>query len=252
MQATFTLQGKQYQADLRQPLPIGTVLRHGQGNPIAWEASLPDFSPVRAGGFIGSVKEGGPVNFFNVSLNPHGNGTHTESYGHISPDQFPLSEALAQFLFSAQLLTVAPEQIRNGDLCITGAQLSGAMEGIEALIVRTLPNSPEKTLHNYSGSNPPYFEAAALEWLSLHGVMHLLTDLPSVDREQDEGKLAGHHAWWQYPANTRKHATITELVYVPDEVKDGIYLLNLMAPRWELDAAPSNPVLYKAEVVKGN
>lgn len=252
MQTTFTLRGKRYTADLQSPISIGTTLRHGGQNPRAWEAPLPDFSPVRADSFIGSVKEGGPVNFFNVSLNPHGNGTHTESYGHISPDQFPVSDALNRFHFAAQLLTVEPEQMRNGDLCITGAQLSGAMEGIEALIVRTLPNSPEKALHNYSGSNPPYFEAAALEWLSLYGVMHLLTDLPSVDREKDEGKLAGHHAWWQFPANTRKHATITELVYIPDGVEDGIYLLNLMAPSWELDAAPSNPVLYKAEVVKGH
>ena len=38
--------------------------------------------------------------------------------------------------------------------------------------------------------------------------------------------------------------TITEMVYVEDSVADGLYCLNLQVPAFELDAAPSRPILY--------
>jgi hypothetical protein len=42
----------------------------------------------------------------------------------------------------------------------------------------------------------------------------------------------------------RPRATITELIYVPAEVNDGLYLLNLQVAPFVADAAPSRPVLY--------
>ena len=77
-----------------------------------------------------------------------------------------------------------------------------------------------------------------------NNVQHLLLDLPSVDREEDAGQLLAHHAFWQYPAQPRREATITELIFVPDEVADGLYLLNIQITSLELDASPSKPVLY--------
>jgi hypothetical protein len=72
----------------------------------------------------------------------------------------------------------------------------------------------------------------------------LLVDLPSVDPEMDEGKLAAHHAYWNYPLSPRWDATITEMVFVDDAIKDGMYLLNLQIASLESDASPSKPVLY--------
>ena len=76
------------------------------------------------------------------------------------------------------------------------------------------------------------------------GVKHLLIDLPSVDRESDGGVLAFHHAFWEVPNNPNHERTITEMVYVPTEIKDGNYLLNLQMAPFENDASPSRPVLY--------
>jgi hypothetical protein len=45
-------------------------------------------------------------------------------------------------------------------------------------------------------------------------------------------------------AHPRYSATITELIYVPDGVEDGLYLLNLQVPNLRTDAVPSRPVLY--------
>ena len=74
---------------------------------------------------------------------------------------------------------------------------------------------------------------------------HLLIDLPSVDREYDEGKLLAHKAFWNYPDNPRHDCTITEMIYVPNSIEDGSYLLNLQMASFENDASPSKPVLYE-------
>jgi hypothetical protein len=50
--------------------------------------------------------------------------------------------------------------------------------------------------------------------------------------------------WWQYPANPRMHASITELIVVPENTQDGLYLLNLQFAPIESDASPSRPVIY--------
>jgi hypothetical protein len=80
--------------------------------------------------------------------------------------------------------------------------------------------------------------------LAENGVQHLLTDLPSVDREEDAGAMAAHKAFWQYPHSPRLQATISEMVFVPNEAKDGLYFLNLQIASFESDASPSKPILY--------
>jgi len=115
------------------------------------------------------------------------------------------------------------------------------------LVLRTLPNDSLKLSTNYSGANPPYMQAGAAAYLVERGVKHLLIDLPSVDREEDGGKLAAHHAFWQYPEAPRTDCTISELVYVNNSIPDGLYLINLQIASFEIDASPSKPVLYALE-----
>ena len=52
-------------------------------------------------------------------------------------------------------------------------------------------------------------------------------------------------AFWNYPSELDKKRTITELIGVPDEINDGIYLLNLSMANIENDASPSRPTIYK-------
>ena len=119
-----------------------------------------------------------------------------------------------------------------------------------ALIIRTLPNLTDKLIADYSGKNPPYLNIKAMEFLVQNKVKHLLLDLPSVDKEDDGGQILNHRQFWKIAGKiatheTRKDCTITELIYVPNEVEDGLYLLNIQIPSFRLDAAPSKPVLYK-------
>ncbi len=72
--------------------------------------------------------------------------------------------------------------------------------------------------------------------------------MPSVDKEKDDGALLAHKAFWNYPEKPRLNATITELIYVRNKVKDGSYILNLQVANFNNDAAPSRPVLYEIEI----
>lgn len=246
MLINFSINNKSYTADLSQPIDISIPLKNGNNNPNCFYAPSPKFEPVRDGGFVGAVAEGGPVNFFNVFVNPHGNGTHTECVGHIAKEPYTINGCLKQFHFAATLVSVPLEQ-QDEDAVVTKAALEKACTGspvAEALVIRTLPNEEGKLTRQYSNTNPPYITAEAMQWIVNQGVQHLLVDLPSVDRERDGGQLAAHHIFWNYPEQAREGATITELVYIPETVKDGAYLCNIQVTSIELDASPSKVLLF--------
>ncbi len=246
MQIQFTRQNRVFYADLSRGADLSIPLRDGLDNPNCFWAPAPEFSPVRAGDFVGSTAEGGPVNFFNVRFNPHGNGTHTECVGHIAHERFVLRDCLREAHFFAKIISIFPRRTDDGDRVIFRDQLEEVFSKneAEALIIRTLPNDGRKLNLNYSGANPPYLHHETAEWLAACGVQHLLLDLPSVDREEDGGQLLAHRAFWQYPETVRSACTITEMVFVPNEVSDGFYLLNVQTAAFDLDASPSRPVVY--------
>ncbi len=210
----------------------------------AWYIDPVKIEPVRLGDWVGSVKAGGSVNFNNIFFNPHAHGTHTECVGHISKEDFSINNNLKQFFCLATLLTVTPQK-RDEDLVIDANLFEEIKKTkTEAIVIRTLPNTLSKLSTNYSNSNPPYITSEAMQLLVDFGIKHLLIDLPSVDKEQDGGALAAHHIFWQYPADTRLDATITEFVFVDNEIPDGVYLLNLQVAPFENDASPSRPLLF--------
>ncbi|MBC8045833.1 MAG: cyclase family protein, partial [Fimbriimonadaceae bacterium] len=148
---------KNYQFDLSKPLDISTPLHTGQKQINCYYAPPFRTEPVVMGNFIGDTEKGGLLNYKNVFLNPHGNGTHTECVAHISNKKVTINQTLQQFHFLAQLITVQPKISDNNDAIIFAAQLENVIEkDIEAIVIRTLPNTIEKLSKNYSGTNPPY------------------------------------------------------------------------------------------------
>ncbi len=245
------LSEKEY-IDTNEVFDLSLPIQAGEHNLRAWYVDPPRMEPVRAHGFIGSVKEGGAVNFRNVFFNPHGHGTHTECLGHITEEVYSVNECIHDYFFLAELVSVTPQRIWNEEMSeeddvISAEQLRSKIRSmkVDALIIRTLPNSANKKVKNYSASNPPYLSIDCLAIMNELEVKHLLIDLPSVDRESDNGELAFHHGFWEVPQLNRKDRTITELIYVADVVEDGIYLMNLQVAPFVNDAAPSRPVLYR-------
>ena len=253
IRATIEYEGRTFLADLTKPLDISLPLSASEENPIAWYLEKPVIEPVRFGDWIGKVSEGkSSTNFNNILFNPHGHGTHTECLGHITRDFYSVNDALREYFFVAELISVPPDATGE-DRLITLEQIKKALSGKtpQAVVIRTLPNEDAKRSLKYSNTNPPYLHWEAAQYLREIGVQHLLVDLPSVDREHDQGKLLAHKAFWnvanteQLNPNARHTSTITELIFVPNHIPDGTYLLNIQTAPFVNDAAPSRPLLFK-------
>lgn len=247
MKIKIKLKGSKYKVNLSKPIDISLPLSASIDNVNAWYLEAPKIDPVVDGSYIGSVARGASTNFNTIQFNPHSHGTHTESIGHITKEFHSVNDSLKTFFYMAELISISPEIQANVDHVITKNQVEDAIKNksIEALIIRTLPNTSEKKTTQYSHTNPPFLSEEAAIFIREIGVKHLLIDLPSVDKEKDEGKLLAHKAFWDFHGEQRMDATITEFVYIKNSVKDGAYLLNLQLASFVNDASPSKPVLYK-------
>ena len=236
---------------------LSIPLRFNGPQPNAYGVARASSEPVQAGSLVGDTRKGGSVNFEQYAFIPHCNGTHTECVGHITDERISVRECLQDVIVPTVLVTVEPER-DGGDLVITRGSLARTnADGnvrVPALIVRTLPNDDSKLTADYGEDNiPPYFAADAMEYIVECGFKHLLVDMPSIDRLFDDGKLTNHRIFWNVEAGgrevnpeTRIHSTITELIYVPNNVEDGEYTLNLQIAPFESDCTPSRPILLRA------
>jgi len=124
-------------------------------------------------------------------------------------------------------------------------------------VVRTLPNGPDKRWRHYRGaSSHPFFSIQGMQRVLETQTNHLLVDTPSVDRAQDGGKLWVHRLFWGIEQGSRTapkqglpKRSITEMIYVPDDIADGLYLLDLHIAPFAAEAAPSRPILYPLRTV---
>lgn len=261
MNIRVTVENQTYSADLSSPIDLAIPLDFDGKQPNFFGVPKASARAYEAGDVIGDTSRGGPCNFDVVEFIPQCNGTHTECVGHIVNQSVNVSDLLPEVLIPATLVSVEPmSDPRSGDLVINAGCLQKGLdkspsEFLKAVIIRTIPNHHEKMHHIYKEKEiPPYLIKDAFQFLIDRGTDHLLVDLPSVDRAYDEGRLTGHHLFWDIPQGSHdlengkvSKRTITELIYVPDEAEDGQYFLNLQIPRFGVDAAPSRPIIYPAD-----
>lgn len=245
MIAQLQINNKTYQVDLSKPIDI-SIPMNSSDSVLAWYLDHLKIAPVKMGDFVGEVDSGASVNFRNIQFNPHAHGTHTECFGHISRGMNTVDKYIQPGIFEGALITVELEK-REEDLVVTKEKIQNALAESNlktALVIRTLPNDSLKKSINYSNTNPPYFEQEAIEYLVQIGVKHLLVDLPSIDKEKDDGKLIGHKTFWNFHGNIRKYHSITEMVFIQNDIPDGNYLVSISFPRFASDASPSRILLY--------
>lgn len=242
-QIVISVGARRYDLSTAQDISLHINPTHA---PHAFGLPAATFEPFRIGNFVGSIEEGGPVRCDIVTLAPHGNGTHTECVGHIAGASYTLDSLMQDIMDEAVLVTV-PTTLCEGDAVVALKELDAAWtdRSTSTLIIRTLPNNDAKRTMHWSGDNPPYIHLDAMKLIVDHGVRHLMVDLPSVDREEDQGALVAHHHFWQWPHAPRLDCTITELVYVPDNIPDGRYLVVFNVAPFDGDAAPSRPVIVR-------
>jgi arylformamidase len=246
MEAKIEWSEKSFKVDFGNPRSIGITLNNGDANPNCYFADPVSFEVIRTNDFVGSISEGGNVNHKKIVLSPHGNGTHTECSGHIYDNKITIADILSTHIHVGHLLSVDLEKNSEGDLIIGVEELRKSLipRNISALVIRTRPNTKEKCLRNYSGSNPPYLSRESMAYIVKNGIEHLIVDLPSVDKEVDGGALINHNQFWANNDGSRSHCTITELAYIEDSIVDGTYLIDFQCLKIALDVSPSNPVLY--------
>jgi len=243
MQTTIQLEKEQVTIDLSKPIDISLAIQNNAGVG-AWYIDQPQINYVEVDGYIGNVKLGGSTNFNNVHFNPHSHGTHTECIGHITEEFHSVNKVLDKTFFKTQLFSINPTSQGEGQV-ITLSHFKDLKDDVEAIVIRTIPNELDKLSKNYSNTNPPYVLEEVMLRFRESGIKHILIDLPSVDKEKDNGALSAHKAFWNFNGEQRLDATITELIYVPNTIKDGLYMIDLQVAPLENDAAPSRPILYK-------
>lgn len=249
---------------------VDTARRIELSQPLGAELPQPSafgIAPLRqevfqVGGFVGDTRRGGSCNVTVFTLTPHGNGTHTESIGHIVHEQVPVTGCLAEPFLPTVVRRVTPIPASESpesytpapapaDRLLTRAALSASgplnLPGNGALVVLT--GTPPAA--SFGPETSAYFTHEALRWIVDQGVMHLLMDMPSVDRLDDQGLLSNHRLFWGLPAGgqrlseaSRPKATITEWLAPAENVPEGRYFAGIEVPPLISDAAPARIFLY--------
>lgn len=275
MIATIQSDSTEYKIDLGQRIDISIPLKFNGPQPNAFDVERAMSHPCQAGNLVGDTRHGGSCNFEQYTFIPHCNGTHTECVGHITHQRISVSECLQDVIVPALLVSVNVVDadrvgdtyvvpFGDGDRVITRELLARSFTppaGLAdrnatspaALMVRTLPNHDSKLTRGYGEEPlPPYFTTEAMDYIVECGFNHLLVDVPSIDRMNDEGKLANHRKFWnvdlgsfETKQGTRVGSTITEFIFVPSSVADGEYALNLQIASFAADASPSRPLLFR-------
>jgi len=104
MKLTLEKDGRRYSFQTEKGMDI-SISMNPKG-PRAWYVEPMRIEPVRTEQFLGSVAEGGAVNFRDVYFNPHGHGTHTENVGHIVDTDVPVVRSIGSSHYMAKLITV--------------------------------------------------------------------------------------------------------------------------------------------------
>jgi len=271
MQITCEHQGRRYSANLGNSLSLAITLQFDGPQPNHFAAPVARSAPLQLGDFVGDTSAGGSCNVGQLQLIPHCNGTHTETVSHIVDEDVWAGHAAAEPLCVAAVISVPITAATNtsepyrpaladSDHVITAEAIRQALQTLHrhaptALIIRTLPNESDKKQRKYADPpQPAFFTCPAMEVINDLGCRHLLVDLPSVDRMYDDGLLTNHHLFWSVPEGThrltpdsRQDKTITEMIFVPESVPDGICLLSVQIPALGGDAAPSRPILIPVD-----
>lgn len=243
--------------DFGAAVSLALPLDFARPHPQHFGAPLATSEPFRVGSFEGEVARGASCNCSRLVLIPHCNGTHTESAAHLTIAQRPLHQWLPVAPLPALLLAVRPAPAEGsgedsdpppqaGDRLVTRAAVLAAWHPHAHTRPRALLLD---TGTPWNDPAPPFLSRQLMQELVDRGIEHLVTDLPSVDRLADQGRLTAHRLFFGLPpgstelaAATRPGASITELACFPAGLRAGPCAVQLQIPAWSGDAVPSRPL----------
>jgi kynurenine formamidase len=250
-------------------LAIGITFEELQGKYYVESRPSKDMLFRANSGSLNMMQQG--CNVSEITFIPHCHGTHTETVAHIDDYGVTIDRLHPPLGVPCKLVSICskrfdqtddtyPVHVNKWEHVIDYFELKTKLSNIvqnkqQALVLRTLPNDESKKDRIYKQVNTyPFLTTEAIKYVKKLGIMHLLVDIPSVDRLEDNGKLSNHRFFWSCEKEIenekidyRHTATITELIYVPNEILDGFYYLYLCYPMLKTDAVPSWPLLVKSD-----
>lgn len=241
--------GRVYDVDMDKGIDLSIENNFSGNAPIFYGSEQPKAIPQRYGDFVGDLKTGGSCNVPVISCNIHCTGTHTECISHVLDSKVRIPDKCPKGLIPAHVITVQPENSNyiedlyhcdiSDHLVISKRNIKQKiLKSYQALIIRTLPNDKSKLTRNYDEYPAPFFTNDAIDYICELGVKHLLVDIPSIDKPDDGGMLGNHRSFF------KKGDTISELLFIPDSLRDGFGFLQIQIPSWSLDSAPSRPIFF--------
>ena len=256
-----------YQLNTDKTFDISIPYHFNKKQPNFYNVKPGTSSPLKENKKSYTVKSGASCNVFEISMNIHCTGTHTEFVGHLLNDPGNIGKIVNEIFIPSLLISINPIPFANSkdsyhcnvednELIIDKELIKASEKFIlkykpKALIIRSYPNPNKKKYFNYQENIAPFFTNNALKYLSSIEIKHLVVDIPSIDRMDDDGLLGNHRLFWNYgreineELNEHSEKTITEMTFIPNNIKDGFFFLNLQIPHFVSDAAPSRPLLIK-------
>ncbi len=267
MLGTFEINGRTIQVDFSLGESLAIPLDPHGRQPSFYAGEPASADPLRSGSYVGSVNDGGSCNAEMIRHAPHCHGTHTECIGHILPSADAVQDRIDNQPGLCRIISVQgtdPAQsneqytpgLECGDRLISSEEIRrllgpGDIDDYHALIIRSLPNDDDKTRRDYSEQpGYPVLSRQAAQWLAASKLVHLLVDMPSLDKADDGGRLANHRSWWGMDGDDSvdplfaARRSVTEMIFVPDHIDDGEYWLQLQLSPLLSDACSSRPVIY--------
>ena len=128
MKLTIELLNKHYlvNTSFSWSLAIPVSFNQSERQPNHFGASPASSTPMLAGEFIGDTKQGGSCNVNELNINPHCNGTHTETVAHICDLETYAKPYIRQSKASdgVSKKNITNTYITNSELSLTIAQIS--------------------------------------------------------------------------------------------------------------------------------
>jgi kynurenine formamidase len=252
--ATLDWHGKTLRINFAAGVAIAIPLQPGGPQPAFFAPSPMSATALQLDGFTGDVQRGGSCNVQVLTWAPHCHGTHTECAGHVLAESVNVLDTIDSEPCLARLVSIAcPPGTSRINLQQLHKALPVGFVDYAALVLRTLPNSVAKKSRDYAAEPAyPVLDGECMQSLAASGLRHLLLDTPSLDAA-DNTELANHRRWWglndknENCSAVARTRSLTEMIYVPDELADGDYWLDLQLSPLQADATPSRPVLYPVE-----
>jgi len=257
--AHLSLNDRDYSVDYSQGISVAIPLDPHGAQPSFFVDQPASATPLKSGDYIGDVNAGGSCNAEVIRFVPHCHGTHTECIGHLSSERITVQQTIYAGPCVVQVLSFQNPGGADANDMSMDVGLVMEMDWIQAslhpdaqaLAIRSMPNPIDKMSRDYAlDPEYPVFSLQAMQFLAAGNLKHLLLDTPSLDRANDGGKLSNHRTWWGI-GNGLEHGSldaakrsVTEMIYIPESVKDGLYWMHLELSPLMSDATPSRPVIY--------